>query len=244
MRPGWAAPAAVQALTTLRPGGLSAGALAGLNLAAHVGDRPRAVESNRRALRAAVRLPAEPLWLDQVHGTRVIEAGNWAAGIQADGCWTRDTGTVCAVLTADCLPVLLCTVDGEAVAAVHAGWRGLAAGILEAAVHAMAVHGSTPEVIAWLGPAIGPDAFEVGDEVRAALVGDDEAAGRHFRPSAGGRWLASLPALARDRLRRAGVRSVSGGSWCTVADPERFYSHRRDRQTGRMATLIWRQGRE
>ena len=234
----WPAPANVQALATTRVGGVSAPPFDTLNLAAHVGDDPAAVAENRSRLVRAAGLPAEPRWLSQVHGCRVVDADAAAAGCEADAASTDRPGVVCAVLTADCLPVLFCDAAGTRVAAAHAGWRGLAGGVLEAAVAGF----GGGEVLAWLGPAIGPDAFEVGPEVRAAFVDRDRAAEAAFRPGREGRYWADLYTLARQRLAAAGVTTVSGGGLCTYHDAERFYSYRRDGQTGRMASLVWLEG--
>jgi len=237
LRPDWPAPGHVHAATSTRTGGVSDGPWASLNLAAHVQDDPAAVRENRRRLRQALDLPAEPLWLTQVHGT-VIATGHNTPGCEADGSYTDQAGTVCAVLTADCLPVLLCDRDGRELAAVHAGWRGLAGGVLEAA---LARFSAPPEqLLAWLGPAIGPAAFEVGAEVRAAFLDEDPGAEAAFRPVRPGHWLADLYSLARRRLARCGVTAVYGGGLCTWQDAGRFYSYRREPVTGRMATLIWR----
>ncbi|ROR34706.1 peptidoglycan editing factor PgeF [Inmirania thermothiophila] len=230
----WPAPPRVRALTTLRTGGVSAGPYAGLNLAGHVGDAPEAVAENRRRLRAALALPAEPAWLRQVHGTRVVEAPA-GAGAEADGAWTARPGVVLAVLTADCLPVVLARRDGGAVAVAHAGWRGLAAGVLEAAVAALG-----GGVVAWIGPAIGAAAYEVGPEVREAVLAADPGAAEAMRPSPrAGRWRLDLAAAARRRLRRAGVEAVAVCGRCTFREAAAFYSYRRDGVTGRMATLAW-----
>lgn len=238
IEPDWPAPPGVRALSTLRSGGVSRGPFAEFNLADHVGDDPDAVAANRALLRRAAALPAEPAWLQQVHGRGVIPAGEGPATGPADGSWTDRGGRVCVVLTADCLPVLLARRDGSAVAALHAGWRGLAAGVLEAGVAALGGGGG---LVAWLGPAIGPDHFEVGPEVRAAFLAEDAGAAAAFRPAARpGHHLADLYLLARQRLAHAGVADVHGGGWCTFADAERFYSYRRDGVTGRMATLVWR----
>jgi hypothetical protein len=183
-------------------------------------------------------LPGEPCWLNQVHGTRVVDAAHPDGVPDADAVVSRSAGAVCVVMTADCLPVLLCDRAGSVVGAAHAGWRGLQGGVIEATVAAMQV--SPSEVIAWLGPAIGPTAFEVGDEVRAAFVGDAAVAAAAFQPSATpGKWLADIYLLARQRLQVLGVNSISGGDLCTVTDRERFFSYRRDGVTGRMASLIW-----
>ncbi|OIR00864.1 laccase domain protein YfiH [mine drainage metagenome] len=233
--PDWPAPARVRALVTTRSGGVSAPPYDSFNLGAHVGDEPAAVIENRRRLRSV--LPAEPLWLTQVHGTRVVSAEQAGAELTADACVARSPGRICAVQSADCLPLLLCAADGSAVAAAHAGWRGLAAGVLEQTVTAMAV--APKELIAWLGPAIGPAAFEVGAEVREIFCGHDPAAAAAFAANDRGRWQCDLAALARQRLARAGVARVFGGGLCTYADPLHFYSYRRDGVTGRMASLVW-----
>nr|WP_232470538.1 peptidoglycan editing factor PgeF [Methylococcus sp. BF19-07] len=219
----------------MRLGGVSAGVYAGLNLGLHVGDDPAAVATNRALLRRNLGLPAEPAWLRQVHGNAAVEAGREAEP-EADASYTWNVGVVCAVMTADCLPVLLCTRDGAGVAAVHAGWRGLAGGVIEQAVAAL----GASDLLAWLGPAIGPEAFEVGDEVRAAFLAQDAESDAAFRPGDNGRWLADIYRLARLRLRRLGIRDVHGGGWCTYGDESRFFSYRRDGVTGRMATLVWR----
>lgn len=234
LKPQWPAPSQVRALVTTRAGGCSSGSYAELNLGDHVGDVAQTVAANRARLSRL--LPAEPIWLSQVHGNRVVEADAAAPGAEADGAWSGRPGTVCAVLTADCLPVLFCDDAGSRVAAAHAGWRGLAGGVLEAAVQALAV---PPErLLAWLGPAIGPRRFEVGDEVRARFVDQDPALAEAFRPSPAGRWLADLYGLARGRLKRVGVERIYGGGWCTY-DDARFYSYRRDGRTGRFASLVW-----
>ncbi len=235
--PDWPAPSRVRAFSTTRTGGVSRPPYDTFNLAGHVGDDPASVAANRARLREALALPASPAWLRQVHGTGVVDAAACGSEAEADGAFAAAAGIVCAVLTADCLPVLLCDRKGTAVAALHAGWRGLSAGVLEAGVRAL---GASPgELLAWLGPAIGPDVFEVGDEVREVFVAHDPDARAAFRPSPAGRWLADLYALARQRLAAAGVTAVYGGGWCTCNDAERFYSFRRDRDTGRMASLVW-----
>ena len=195
-----------------------------------------AVAENRLRLGVGLALPAEPRWLTPVHGSVIAGADN-APGCEADGSYSDRPGVVCAVLTADCLPVLLCDRAGREVAAVHAGWRGLAGGVIEAALDRFSA--KTADILAWLGPAIGPDAFEVGDEVREAFLADDPAAASAFRATRPGHWLADLYALARLRLARRGVTAVYGGGLCTYTDAERFYSFRREPVTGRMASLIW-----
>ncbi len=244
--PDWPAPAAVHAFTTTRLGGVSLPPYDGFNLAAHVGDDEHAVAANRRTLRA--HLPAEPLWLTQVHGDRVALLADHdamsATPPVADAALARAPDQVCAVLTADCLPVLFCDRQASVVAAAHAGWRGLAAGVLEATVRAMAV--PPEQLLVWLGPAIGPRAFEVGPEVRELFVAQHPLAGVAFRPALAGtldeaprKWLADLYALARIRLAAIGIEHVHGGEYCTASDPARFYSYRRDGSTGRMASVIW-----
>ena len=233
--PQWDAPANVRALCTTRAGGGSGGPWAGFNLGDHVGDAPAAVAVNRAAL--CKLLPAEPAWLKQVHGTRCVDAATVAAGSIADAAFTRTPGVVCAVLTADCLPVLLCDEAATVVAIAHAGWRGLAGGVIEAAVAAMDRPGV--ELLAWLGPAIGPAAFEVGDEVRAAFVAHDDQAAAAFARNDAGKWQCDLYLLARQRLAALGVCRVTGADFCTASDAARFYSYRRDGVTGRMASCIW-----
>jgi hypothetical protein len=235
--PDWPAPPGVHSLMTTREGGVSGPPWTSLNLGDHVGDEPAHVAANRARLRR--QLPAEPGWLRQIHSKRVVELGR-DSNREADAAFTRKAGTVCAVLTADCLPVLFCDRAGSVVAAAHAGWRGLADGILEASVAAMQV--PPGEILAWMGAAIGPQAFEVGDEVREAFVSQhSEAAAAFLRhpSSVPGKWLADLYRLARIRLARVGVDAVYGGGRCTFSEAESFYSYRRDGVTGRMASLIW-----
>lgn len=235
--PDWPAPATVRAVSTTRLGGTSVGRYASLNLGDHVGDEPERVRANRERVGAALGLRTEPRWLQQVHGTGVIDATQARPGIEADGSTTATRGIACAVLTADCLPILLCDRAGTRIAALHAGWRGLAAGIVETGVRAMALPGAS--LLAWLGPAIGQAAYEVGDEVREAFVGADALAAAAFAPSPRGRWLVDLYALARLRLRAAGVTAVYGGEYCTATRSDLFFSYRRDGTTGRMASLVW-----
>lgn len=239
IEPKWPVPPGVRVISTLRPGGVSEGRYASLNLGDHVQDEAARVAENRRLLHAAAQLPAEPLWLQQVHGVTVADLDLPGYSPSADAAVTRQFGRVCAILTADCLPIALAAQSGEAVAAVHAGWRGLAAGVIEAAVGALGLPGD--QLQAWLGPAIGPEHFEVGPEVRAAFVAQDEAAASAFRLNTRGRFLADLGLLATQRLERLGIRGIYGGGACTHADSQRFFSHRRDGLTGRQATLIWRE---
>lgn len=243
--PDWPAPVNVRALQTTRAGGVSAQPYADLNLGDHVGDNPDAVARNRILLRA--HLPSDPVWLQQVHGNIVVDAGQTVGVPDADASLSRKVDTICAVMTADCLPLLLCDEAGTVVAAAHAGWRGLAGGVVEAAVKAMNV---APErLLVWLGPAIGSQAFEVGNEVREAFLAHDTEAHEAFEPSPNlstqdaalstQKWLADIYLLARQRLALLGVERVYGGGLCTYTDAERFYSYRRDQVTGRMASLIW-----
>lgn len=233
----WPASSAVVAGTTTRRGGVSDGKFRSMNLGAHVGDEPERVAENRRRFVADCGLAAEPDWLVQVHGTAVRIAGA-AHPVEADAAIARGNGGIAAVLTADCLPILLCADDGDEIAAIHAGWRGLAAGVVAATVTRM---DTPPErLLAWLGPAISQAAFEVGDEVRTAFVAGDPGAGAGFVANERGRWQADLYLLARRRLDAAGVGSVYGGGLCTFGDAERFFSYRRDGRCGRMATFIHR----
>jgi YfiH family protein len=234
--PDWPAPANVKAFITTRAGGSSIGPYAGLNLGLRTDDDPLAVEANRRRLRAA--LPDEPKWLRQVHGCEVVDADVLAGVPEADAAVARSANTVCAVLVADCIPVLLADRAGSAVAIAHAGWRGLARGVLERAVERL--DRPPEELLAYLGPGIGPGAFEVGADVRDAFLAGDARAEAAFRPRAPGKWMADLFLLARQRLARCGVTRIHGGDLCTHSDPGRFYSYRRDGATGRMAALIWR----
>lgn len=237
LTPGWPAPPRIRALSTLRSGGVSEVPFGSLNLADHVGDDERAVALNRERLITAAGLPAMPRWLHQVHGTGVIDAAALIKDREADASFTDKTGIVCAVLTADCLPLLLCDRQGRHVCAIHAGWRGLAAGVIESAISAWGVPGS--EILAWMGPAIGPDVFEVGDDVRQRFIDTDSDSLAAFRSGNQGCWLADIYQLARLRLAREGVEHIYGGEWCTVSDAEHFFSYRRDGNTGRMASMIW-----
>ena len=231
----------MRAVVTTRAGGFSAPPFDSFNLAGHVGDDPGVVERNRRLLRRALNLPKDPVWLNQVHGTRVIDAASASGAEDADAAWTDREGVVCAVMTADCLPVFFSALDGSSLAVAHAGWRGLAAGVLEAALAAMPA--PPDQVICWLGPAIGPEAFEVGPEVRNAFVENNSDAASAFSPGSADKWLADIYQLAAIRLRAAGVSAVHGGGFCTWSEPERFFSYRRNARTGRMASLIWKAGK-
>jgi len=225
----------VRSVSTTRAGGVSHGAYASLNLATRVGDDPNAVERNRELLRSVLRV--DPLWLHQLHGTEVVDAESAPPLARGDAAVSRTRHRACAVLTADCLPVLLADRDGAVVAAAHAGWRGMAAGVIEATVASMGLPGD--RLVAWLGPAIGPAAYEVGEDVYGAFVADDPAAAGAFRTLRPGKFHADLYALARGRLHAAGVSRIHGGGYCTFGERDRFFSYRRDGATGRMATVIW-----
>jgi YfiH family protein len=247
--PQWPAPANVRAVCTTREGGVSQAPYDGLNLGDHVGDAPEAVATNRKIFRDAIQ--ARPVFLTQVHGSGAVQlAPETRDAMQADGCVATAPGLACTIMVADCLPVLFTSADGSTVAAAHAGWRGLAGqggrGILESVWERLRRdHGARAEdTLAWLGPCIGPQAFEVGPEVKAAFEAHDASACALFKAHGGGKWLADLPGLARMRLRAAGLRHLYGNDggigWCTVANPSRFFSHRRDRISGRFAAAIWR----
>lgn len=236
--PNWPVPANVVALQTTRLGGVSGAPYASLNLGAHVNDDPIAVAKNRQLL--SPYLPNEPVWVNQVHGIEVIDAAQSACLQNADASFTTKPNVVCVTMTADCLPVLLCDKAGTVVAAVHAGWRGLCDGVIEAAVNKLPVEHS--EILAWLGPAIGPNAFEVGSEVMAQFIAKDAQAASAFQTN-GNKWLGDIYQIASQRLSYLGVTQIYGGSvnedFCTYTDATRFYSFRRDDVTGRMASLIW-----
>ena len=240
--PDWPVAHRVQALVTTRNGGVSAGALATMNLGKRTDDNDATVAENRRRLRAF--LPAEPRWLHQVHGTAVAVHGPQDDGVAAvaDAAVTREPGVVCAVLSADCLPVLLADRRGNVVGVAHAGWRGLAAGVLERTVAEMKDLGANShQLVAWLGPAIGPAAFEVGADVLEAFRAAGRYADAHFASGAPGKWYTDLYGLARRQLEECGVGIVGGGGFCTKTDAIRFYSWRRERGGGRMAALVWLQ---
>jgi hypothetical protein len=256
IQPDWASPPkGVEAAFTERTGGVSAAPFDTLNLGAHVGDDPAAVAENRRRVRTGLALPSEPVWMEQVHGADVVDldayasresdsrksdshAGDTNRPPRADAAVTREPGRVCAILVADCMPVLFAARDGSAVGAAHAGWRGLARGVLEATVSALRC--PPRELLAWLGPAISQPTFEVGEDVYEAFVARDPGDRGAFEHNARGRWQCDLYALARRRLAALGVGQVSGGAFCTVRERERFFSFRRDGRCGRMAALIWR----
>jgi YfiH family protein len=233
----WPAPPNVRAVSTTRIGGVSSGAYESLNLALHVDDDLTAVRENRRLLRSSLQLPQEPAWLNQVHGTEVVAAQSFTQPPNADGSFAVRSSSVCVVMTADCLPVLFCDRTGTRVAAAHAGWRGLASGVLQAAIRALDC--DPAHLLAWMGPAIEQDAFEVGAEVREQFVETDAQHAESFVQNAQGRWQADLYGLARRTLERSGVGAVFGGGFKCFADRARFFSYRRDQRTGRMASLIW-----
>lgn len=244
LAPDWSAAAGVQGACSPRTGGVSTGPHASLNLGNHVQDDPACVDENRRRFSQA--LQARPVFLSQVHGTGVVRLdASTSDDTQADACWTTERGVACTVMVADCLPVLIADAQGRVVGAAHCGWRGLAGGVLEALWSAMQpeLAGAPGDVLAWLGPCIGPEAFEVGSEVREAFIAHDAGASSSFRALGGGKFLADLPALARRRLEALGMECVEGNdgstAWCTVANPSRFFSHRRDRLSGRFAAACW-----
>jgi YfiH family protein len=242
VEPGWPAPGGVRALSTFRSGGVSEAPYESLNLGDHVGDAARSVAENRRRLAAAAGLPDEPVWLEQVHGSHVADLDALGGVGPADASMTRQAGRVCAILTADCLPLLLAADTGGLVAAAHAGWRGLALGVIEATVHALKV--PPGRLMAWMGPAIGPKHFEVGPEVREELLRADAGGESAFLPNERGRFMADLAKLVRRRLTTLGVGRIYGGGECTFAADDRYFSHRRDGVTGRQATLIWLEPRK
>ena len=237
--PQWPAPAWVHAFITTRAGGVSRGPYASFNVGDLTDDDPQAVRENKRRLDAL--LPSAARWLRQVHGAQVAPAESVSGIIEADASFTQQAAVVCAIKIADCMPVLLCDRAGRSVGIAHAGWRGLSRGVVENTITAMNVDPSS--LIAYLGPAIGPDTFEVGADVLDAFCSVDAEASRAFRPLRPGKWLADLFLLGRQRLTRAGVTRIFGGGMCTVSDPAHFFSHRRDRVTGRMAALIWMEER-
>jgi YfiH family protein len=236
--PDWPAPANVRAVSTTRRGGVSAAPFDSLNLGLHTVDDTASVIRNRQRLLSALQLPRQPTWLKQVHGSGVIDAGALNGPAEADASYTHRSGPVCSVMVADCLPVLLCARDGSCVAAVHAGWRGLAAQVIAACVACLQC--SADNLLVWLGPAIGPQAFEVGPEVRDVFLQLDQGNKECFVAGQGDRWLADIYALARRQLKTLGITAIYGGDRCTVSESEWFFSYRRDgSNSGRMASLIW-----
>ncbi|RMH22267.1 MAG: peptidoglycan editing factor PgeF [Gammaproteobacteria bacterium] len=242
IQPDWPVPETVRACCTTRVGGFSRERYAGFNLAGHVGDEPQNVQANRERLAGLLGLPGEPLWLSQVHGNRAIHSQQWQPGIEADACITDQPDTVCVVMTADCLPILLYHAQAGKVAAIHAGWRGLLAGIIP---ETLSLAGDvSSEWLVWLGPAISQAHFEVGEEVYVQFCDTNSSYEQAFHPSARrSHWLLDMTTIARLQFQEAGVTAIHGSGWCTFADTEHFYSHRRDGAagpTGRMASLIWR----
>ena len=236
IKPNWPVAANIYAATTVRSGGVSHGLYNSFNLALHVNDRADDVLKNRQILSQSLSLPSHPIWMEQVHGRHVIKADHSTQGKQADASYTDQSNTVCAVLTADCLPVLLASKDGSQVAAIHAGWRGLCSGIIGNTIKSL----GTTNVLAWLGPAIGSACFEVGQEVVDAFVNRSDKFTTAFTPTENAKYLADIYQLATIDLALLGINRVYGGQFCTVTEKENFYSYRRDGETGRMATLIWR----
>lgn len=236
--PDWPAPSNIKAMQTTRTGGVSQPPYNSLNFGMHVKDNPIHVAQNRQLLNAYV--PSEPVWLNQTHSVRVVDAGQTSCVPDADASFTTQKNVVCVTMTADCLPVLLCDVNGTVVSAVHAGWRGLCDGALEASIDAVigATHISPGQLMAWLGPAIGPNAFEVGEDVRQQFIVQDKQAETAFKPH-GDKWLGDLYQIATQRLNNLGVTQIYGGGRCTFTEKDQFFSFRRDNITGRMATLIW-----
>jgi YfiH family protein len=235
--PEWPAPENIHAATTLRTGGVSAGVYASLNPALHVGDRNEWVIENRQIIKTQLNLPSEPVWLNQIHSNLVIDAARSETLPEADASYNMEPGIVCAVMTADCLPLLVCDTEGTCVAAIHAGWRGLLAGVIANTVDSL----QKKNLLVWLGPAIGPECFEVGTEVRDLFVNKSASFINAFRKQDQGKWLADIYQLARTELATAGIDRIYGGDFCTVTEQARFYSYRRDKETGRMASLIWRE---
>lgn len=236
IKPDWPAPVHVHAATTLRSGGNSQHHHASNNLALHVNDEPAHVLLNREKLRQNLRLPSEPVWLQQVHGTGVVKADQVMQTPKADAAYTDQPDTVCVIMTADCLPILMTSGDGQVIAAAHAGWRGLLAGIIEQTVAMM----NCRDTLVWLGPAIGPKCFEVGIEVREAYLHKSNKFIPAFKQINEHKWLADIYSLAKITLASLDINHIYGGNFCTVSDSERFFSYRRDGETGRMASLIWR----
>lgn len=237
IQPNWPAPKNIQAYTTTRNGGVSNTPYDSFNLATYVGDDLAAVEKNRTLLQTALQLPNTPLWLTQTHSIDVVQTDLQPTNIEADASYTKQPHIVCAVQTADCLPLLICDRAGTTVAAVHAGWKGLGAGIIENTVQQLKI--PAQELLVWLGPAIGPTVFEVGTEVYELFTAHDANAAQGFKSIDTNKWLADIYLLAKQRLHACDVNAIYGGEFCTYTDSERFFSYRRDQQTGRMASLIW-----
>lgn len=231
----WPAPEHIRAGTTIRTGGTSTDQYSSLNAAMHVGDKPENVIDNRKRIKVLLELPAEPVWLQQIHGNRVVRA-ECADNLEADASYSNNKNIICAVMTADCLPLLLCSQDGSCIAAVHGGWKGLLTGVIENTVASMRQN----NLLAWMGPAIGPKCFQVGSEVRAAFINKKAEYSSAFNEQKNGKWLADIYHIARITLTTIGITRIYGGEYCTVTDENRFYSYRRDGDTGRMTTMIWK----
>jgi YfiH family protein len=235
--PNWPAASKIKAFSTTRQNGFSLAPFDSFNLAEHVDDKVENVKRNRIKLQTILQLPAEPFWLSQIHSTKVVEAKCDSSYPIADASYTSTTNTICAVLTADCLPLLICDKKASCVAAVHAGWKGLANGIIEETLKTLNIPGE--ELLVWLGPAIGPDTFEVGEDVLQKFMEYDSHAKKAFRALPNNKWLANIYELAKQRLLNFGVTEIYGGEFCTFTQKDKFFSYRRDKQTGRMASLIW-----
>lgn len=235
--PDWPAPDRIKALSTTRQGGFSLPPYDGFNLGTHVGDEPKTVIKNRDYLVDVAQLPESPRWLNQIHGTRVINSNDWQLDIDADAIFSQQNNHICTIMTADCLPLLLCNKQGDTVAAIHAGWRGLAAGIIEKTIAEFRC--SPQDILVWLGPAIGPNQFEVGTDVYQNFTQHSAKASQAFQQTDAAHYLADIYLLARQRLTALGITAIFGGDLCTASDKQHFFSYRRDNITGRMASMIW-----
>ncbi len=241
--PDWPAPINIHAATTLRSGGVSKDPYLSLNPATHVNDLNEHVLQNRKIIGDLLNLPAEPAWLDQIHSNQIVKAEITAIPHQADASYSIESGVVCAVMTADCLPLLICSTDGKKIAAIHAGWRGLLSGIISNSISLLTTLPpiiKPNEFLIWLGPAIGPNCFEIGPEVREAFLQKSALYKKAFKIQSNGKYLADIYQLARIELSTLGINNIYGGIYCTMTDEERFFSYRRNNQTGRIATLIWK----
>jgi hypothetical protein len=235
--PDWPAPQSIKAFSTTRIGGFSSPPYEGFNLGTHVGDEPANVVTNRDYLVNLALLPESPRWLNQVHSTRVINSHDWQLNSDADAIVSQHINHICTIMTADCLPVLLCNKQGNTVAAIHAGWRGLAAGVIEKTITQFG--GDPQDILVWLGPAIGPQQFEVGPDVYQTFIQHDVKASQAFKQTDATHYLANIYLLAKQRLTALGIEAIFGGDLCTATDQRRFFSYRRDHITGRMASIIW-----
>jgi len=241
--PNWPAPANIHAATTLRTGGVSKEHYSSLNPATHVNDLSKQVIQNRKIISDMLNLPAEPIWLEQIHSNHIVKAEKKGAPQQADASYSIESGVVCAVMTADCLPLLICSKDGKKIAAIHAGWRGLLSGVITNSIYELAkvsLNSKYDDLLVWLGPAIGPNCFEIGAEVREVFLEKSIRYENAFKPKTNGKYLADIYELARIELNTLGIFNIYGGNYCTMTEKDLFFSYRRDNQTGRMATLIWK----